>query len=127
MDPWTYELAPVLAAVRPAATRFREWAARRIGESATADCELALVEACNNLITHNTSVGPISLYAEATHFEVKLTIKDHTQGFEWPKEPTLPDPDAERGRGIFLMHSLMTHVEYSRHEGWNELCLRRRL
>jgi anti-sigma regulatory factor (Ser/Thr protein kinase) len=127
MDAWTYEMSPQVAAVRPAATNFREWATRRIGEAATADCELALVEACNNLISHNADPGLISLRAEATLAEAVITIKDTTAGFNWPIEPALPDPESERGRGIFLMHALMTHVEYCRNDGWNELRLRRRI
>jgi anti-sigma regulatory factor (Ser/Thr protein kinase) len=127
MEAWTYELNPEITAVRPAASDFREWARRRIGDSATADCELALVEACNNLIAHNVEPGLISLRAEATHSEAVITIKDRTPGFKWPDEPTLPDAECERGRGIFLMHALMSHVEYHRKEGWNELRMRKRL
>jgi anti-sigma regulatory factor (Ser/Thr protein kinase) len=128
MDSWDYELAPVLAAIRPAATRFREWASARASQAAAADCELALVEACNNLITHNPNRdGAIFLHAEVSPFEVALTIRDTTDGFEWPAEPKLPPADAEQGRGIFLMHALMTHVEYERNGGSNELRLRRRL
>lgn len=127
MDAWIYELPPSVAAIRPAATSFREWAMRRIGEAGTADCELALVEACNNLICHNANPGLITLRAEATGAEALITIKDTTSGFDWPAEPALPDPESERGRGIFLMHALMTSVEYCRNKGWNELRLRRRL
>ena len=34
---------------------------------------------------------------------------------------------AERGRGIFMMHALMTQVEYVRNGASNELRLRRAL
>lgn len=128
MEAWNYELPPALAAVRPAATSFRRWAAGCDNEAATADCELALVEACNNLIAHNAdSRHLIHLRAEATPFEMTLTIRDGTTGFEWPNEPQLPDADSENGRGIFLIHMLMTHVEYRRESRGNELRLRRRL
>ena len=128
MDSWDYQLSPALAAIRPAAMRFREWAAGRANEAAATDCELALVEACNNLINHNASLSDaILLHADATPFELTLVIRDTTSGFEWPAEPHLPEPNAESGRGIFLMHTLMTHIEYSRNGGHNELRLRRRL
>lgn len=120
-------MAPALEAIRPAAAYFRAWAVRRVGEAAAADCELALVEACNNLIMHSPPREAISLSAEASDHEVTLTVRDSTSGFDFPLSPTLPEPNAEHGRGIYLMHALMTHVEYQRNNGWNELRLRRRL
>lgn len=126
MDAWEYQLPPVLAAIRPAAVRFRKWAEARASEAAASDCELALVEACNNLINHNRSISSdISLRAEATPFEITLIIRDGTDGFDWPAEPSLPDASAEHGRGIYLMHALMSKVEYHRSPGANELRLRR--
>ncbi len=128
MEDWEYELAPVLAAIRPAAARFRKWAQGRVDPSAAADCELALVEACNNVINHNPgNTGMIHLCAQATPFEISITIRDDTSGFDWPVEPSLPGPDEESGRGIFLMHALMTAVDYKRKPGANELRLRRQL
>jgi anti-sigma regulatory factor (Ser/Thr protein kinase) len=127
MNSWSYELPPALAAIRPAATQFREWASTRVGAAAAADCELAMVEACNNLLMHTDVRDSISLRAEANPFELLLIVRDRTSGFEWPAMPSLPDADAEHGRGIFLMHALMTEVNYERKNGWNELRLRRRV
>jgi anti-sigma regulatory factor (Ser/Thr protein kinase) len=128
MDCWELNLRPTLSAIRPAAVCFREWAVAHATEAAAADCELALVEACNNLINHNAQIsGEISLRAQATPFDLTITIRDTTAGFEWPAEPTLPEASAERGRGIFLMHALMTQVEYRRDGSHNELRLRRSL
>jgi anti-sigma regulatory factor (Ser/Thr protein kinase) len=127
MHSWDYELVPALAAIRPAAVKFREWAEEHISAAAAADCELALVEACNNLLMHNDVRDVISIRAEANPFELTVTVRDKTDGFEWPKEPTLPAADADQGRGIFLMHALMTEVKYQRNDGWNELRLRRRI
>lgn len=121
-------MPPALAAIRPAAARFREWAAAHATEAAAVDCELALVEACNNLVNHNQGMhDAIKISAEATPFELSIVIRDTTPGFEWPAQPKLPPPNAECGRGIFLMHTLMTDVEYRRNDGNNELRLRRRL
>jgi anti-sigma regulatory factor (Ser/Thr protein kinase) len=127
MDSWSYELPPVIAAIRPAAMQFREWARPRANHAAVADCELALVEACNNILMHNDVAEMISLRVEVNPFEIILTVRDKTEGFAWPSKPALPAADSEQGRGIFLMHSLMTDVQYRRHHGWNELRLRRRI
>jgi anti-sigma regulatory factor (Ser/Thr protein kinase) len=108
--------------------QFRQWAAAHATESAAADCELALVEACNNLINHNENIrDAIILHAQATPFDLTITIRDTTAGFDWPHEPKLPDASDERGRGIYLMHALMTRVEYRRESTHNELRLRRAL
>lgn len=119
-------MEPVLSAIRPAAMEFREWAAAHAPAAAAADCELALVEACNNLIHHNAEIGEaIWLRAEATADGLTIRIRDTTAGFQWPAEPKLPDASAERGRGIFMMHALMSEVEYRRNGSHNELRLRR--
>jgi len=128
MQTWDLTLPPVLSAIRPAAIEFRKWAAEHATPAAAADCELALVEACNNLINHNQAIAdPIFLHAVATPFDLTITIRDSTAGFEWPIQPTLPENSAERGRGIYLMHALMTQVEYHRDKGHNELRLRHAL
>jgi anti-sigma regulatory factor (Ser/Thr protein kinase) len=128
METWDLKLPSVLSAIRPAAIQFREWATAHASEAAAADCELAIVEACNNLINHNQAIRDcISLHAEATPFDLTITIIDSTSGFDWPRDPTLPPPSEERGRGIYLMHALMTKVEYRRNGGHNELRLRRAL
>jgi anti-sigma regulatory factor (Ser/Thr protein kinase) len=128
METWERTVTPVLAAIRPAAIEFREWAQAHATEAAAADCELALVEACNNLINHNQNIhGVIFMRAQATPFDLTILIRDTTDGFQWPSEPRLPDPSAERGRGIYMMHTLMTQVEYQRGDSHNELKLRRAL
>jgi len=128
METWDLKLPPVLAAIRPAAVQFRKWAAAHATEAAAADCELALVEACNNLINQNEEIrDAILLHAQVTLFELTITVRDTTAGFDWPSEPNLADPSAERGRGIYLIHALMTHVEYRRDGTHNELRLRRKL
>ncbi|HUS33993.1 MAG TPA: ATP-binding protein [Verrucomicrobiae bacterium] len=128
MQTWDLKLPPVVSAIRPAAMQFREWANEHATAVAAADCELALVEACNNLINHNPAIeDPISLHAQATPFDLTITIRDTTPGFAWPANPSLPESSAERGRGIYLMHALMTQVEYHRNGSHNELRLRRAL
>lgn len=127
MDTWSYELAPVLAAIRPAAKEFRAWAEARAGAKVAADCELALVEACNNLVMHAKARDVICVRVEVFEAEILVVIRDTTAGFEWPEKAELPDAEEDHGRGIFLMQALMTEVKYHRDDGWNELRLRRRV
>ena len=120
-------MTPVLAAIRPAALNFREWAAAHAGTKAAADCELALVEACNNLVMHGAARDVICLSAEANASHLLLVIRDTTHGFAWPEKAELPNVDEDHGRGIFLIHALMTEVKYQRADGWNELRLTKKL
>jgi len=93
------------------------------------DCDLALVEACNNAIEYAPAAArkqAILLEAVCRPEEIELRITDHTAGFDLPRSPALPNPDCETGRGLFLIQKLMHQVDYVRgHEG-NTLTLRKR-
>jgi serine/threonine-protein kinase RsbW len=88
------------------------------------DIELAVVEACANVVKHayrNTAPDQakidISVLAQADRFEVCLT--DWGEPFDPPKGK-VPRPDIERmaiegqrgGMGIFFMQSLMDEVTW---------------
>ena len=49
--------------------------------------------------------------------DIEARVPAHTPGFDCPAEIALPAPDAERGRGLYLMKSLMDDVFYLRHPG----------
>lgn len=128
MSEWTWELEPSLKEIRRAAESLRGWLQARVDGARAADCELAMVEACNNLALHNPeSRARIKISATVNPWQVTLTIVDGTAGFEWPANPQLPPPEAENGRGLALIHALMSAVEYRRLGGANELVLRRNL
>ncbi len=91
-------------------------------------CELCLAEACNNAIEYATGPGREKLpTAEAvcTPLQVELRVTDHTGGFTWPTETTIPSPLSERGRGLFLIRSMMDEVSYLRGAGENVLIMRK--
>jgi anti-sigma regulatory factor (Ser/Thr protein kinase) len=117
------------AAVRRCAAQVRSYlAAHGVAEKDLWACELAFVEGCNNAVQHTpaSKAGEklfVELSCESTHVEVR--INDHTQGFDFPKEPRLPTPDAENGRGIYLMRSLMDEVAYIRDSSSNCLVLKK--
>ena len=90
--------------------------------------ELALIEAGNNAVKNT----PPAAHAQPLVFEIstgardfEARVTDHTAGFDWPAEITLPAPDAEHGRGLFLMKSLTEEMFYLRRPGENVLVLRR--
>src|SRR2546430_1093672 len=71
-------------------------------------CELALAEGCNNAINYAREVAqPIEIEVTCSPAKVEFRINDHTPGFNWPARVELPEPESERGRGLYLIQSLM--------------------
>jgi serine/threonine-protein kinase RsbW len=123
-------VASRLAEVRPAAQRVREFlSGHGYGEKVLMDCDVALVEACNNAIEHAATNGggqPVMVEAICGRNEVELRVTDHTAGFDWPGEAVLPDSESESGRGLFLIRALMDSAEYIRGPKGNTLVLRKK-
>jgi anti-sigma regulatory factor (Ser/Thr protein kinase) len=95
----------------------------------SADCELALVEACNNAIVHagkSVNEKPILVEVLCAKEEIEMRVMDQTKGFDWPQKASLPKADSSRGRGVFLMQTLMDYTNYFRSEHGNILVLRKK-
>src|SRR5262245_1574765 len=121
-------LACDLAEVLPAIRAVRGFLAEQgLGVKELAACELALAEACNNAINYASDVAktqPVEVEAICNTTGIELRVNDHTAGFDWPKRVALPEVESERGRGLFLIQSLMDKSEYFR--GCQENLLRLR-
>jgi serine phosphatase RsbU (regulator of sigma subunit)/anti-sigma regulatory factor (Ser/Thr protein kinase) len=119
-----------LAEVRPAAVRVSEFLAEQgLAGQEVGVCELALVEACNNAVQYASPPGrgaPIAVDVRCDTAAVEMQVQDHTVGFEWPAQFDLPGPEQERGRGLFLIRSLMDGASYFRGDGANCLLLRKK-
>jgi anti-sigma regulatory factor (Ser/Thr protein kinase) len=90
--------------------------------------DLALVEACNNAVQYcrgKKRALPLMLEVDFDGCDAEFRLHDHTPGFDWQKKIELPSPDSEHGRGLYLIHALMTHVEYVRGRNANMLVMRR--
>lgn len=90
--------------------------------------ELALVEACNNAVKYADEAGrkrPVLLEAISEADHVEFRVHDRTPGFDWPLKITLPEPESESGRGLYLIHSLMDQAGYFRGRGENILIMRK--
>ena len=118
-----------LAEVRSKVERVRKFLVKSgCAEKVALACELALVEACTNAIRHVSPAGkrlPIIVEARAENAQIEFRVTDHTSGFNWPKQPVLPGPESETGRGVFLIHSIMDSTQYIRGRGANLLVLRK--
>jgi serine/threonine-protein kinase RsbW len=123
-------LACNLAEVRRAAvTLYQFLAGQGCTEKEVLDSELALVEACNNAILHADEKGrsdSVLVEVSCNPLEIEMRITDHTRGFEMPEKPVLPGPNSERGRGLYLIQTLMDSADYKRGQKENTLVLRKR-
>ena len=80
---------------------------------------IAVTEAVNNAIIHGNK-SDISKKVIVDFFaskkDIKITVRDEGSGFD---PDTLSDPLApenilkESGRGIFILHSLMDHIDFT--------------
>ena len=116
--------------VRTAAERVRRFLEEnRCDDGARADCELAVVEGCNNAIKHAYRNGmrqSVFLEVQVEQNQIELRIIDHGAGFVWPESVNLPDPENESGRGLYLIRVLMDYAAYIREPTQNILLLRKR-
>ena len=98
-------------------------------DESRSDCELALVEACNNAIKYAGPSGcrfPVMLDVTVEASAVEMRITDHGPGFDWPETASLPDAESESGRGLYLIRALMDSAEYIRGDHENTLVLRKK-
>ena len=117
------------SAVRAGVSQIGAWLAELgLPEADLGAWELALMEAGNNAVKYCAPPArplPIIFDLSAGARDLEARVTDHTAGFEWPAAIALPKPDAECGRGLYLMKSLTDELFYLRHPGENVLVLRR--
>ena len=118
-----------LSRISPAAGQLQEFLrGHGCPERVRSECELIMVEACNNAIKHAEPQGawkPVSVEVRVEGGRIEIRIIDHGPGFEWPRNASLPEPDQESGRGVFLINALADYVAYERQGDQNVLVLRK--
>jgi anti-sigma regulatory factor (Ser/Thr protein kinase) len=105
-----------------------------LSESASAHCQLAVDEACTNVIEHGyggEDRGVIRVTCEPSPGELIITIRDHARRFD-PTNVPEPQLDADLddmrigGLGLYFMRQVMDAVEFSYERGGNTLVLIKR-
>jgi serine/threonine-protein kinase RsbW len=97
------------------------------------DLQLAVEEACTNVIEHayGGNGGDLDITFEARERDVVLTVRDHGRPFA-PEKVVAPDmslPLTQRrigGLGLHLMYQLMDEVKFDFAEGRNTLVMVKR-
>jgi serine/threonine-protein kinase RsbW len=95
------------------AARVRVRAQLRALDVVGEDCDdvtLALTEACSNVIDHAGSSGEYDVVVDLAGNTCEVRVVDPGRGLRGPIAIRRPASDAERGRGIALMHALMDEV-----------------
>lgn len=105
-----------------------------LDEAAVNRCQLAVDEACTNIIEHGyegENKGEIEITCQAAPGELVIRIHDHARPFD----PTsVPEPELDAGveemriggLGLYFMRQVMDAVEFSYENGGNTLVLIKR-
>ena len=122
--------APDPASARAVSLAVRRFLAEHgVAERELFSYELCMAEASNNAVEYavglSRSLRPLA-EALVTAAHVELRITDHTPGFALPQAIPPPPPLSDRGRGLYLIHSVMDEVLYLRGAGENTLVMRKR-
>lgn len=105
-----------------------------LDETAVSRCQLAVDEACTNIIEHGyggEDRGVIDITCAGGPGELTIKIHDHAPPFD-PAEVPQPNLDAALedlkigGLGVYFMRQVMDVVEFSYENGGNTLTLIKR-
>ena len=103
-------------------------------ESASYACQLAVAEACENIVKHGYGIGqPGEICVEVVTSPGHLTIRLEDSGppFNPARRPEQPARDQNDppvgGLGLVIIHRVMDRVTYQRRSGVNRLTMRKRV
>jgi serine phosphatase RsbU (regulator of sigma subunit)/anti-sigma regulatory factor (Ser/Thr protein kinase) len=130
--PATLRLAfsPDLESAREVSVAIRHFLAEQgVAERDLFSYELCIAEASSNAVEY--AEGPLKCIkpiAEAlcTPTQIELRVTDHTAGFALRERLSAPSPLTDRGRGLFLIQSVMDEVRYLRGTNENILVMRKK-
>ena len=86
-----------------------------VAPQCVADITLALTEACTNVLDHSAGDEEYEVFISITQQRCSIRVKDRGAGFDYDdyddRRNQTPN-DAEHGRGISLIESLVDHVDF---------------
>jgi serine/threonine-protein kinase RsbW len=108
--------------------------AAQLSDRESAHCQLAVDEACTNIIEHGyegEGLGEISLTCDIQPRQLAITIRDHAKRFDSSavRTPDLKVPLEEMrvgGLGLYFIRNVMDAVEFDYVDGGNRLVLVKR-
>ncbi|HYV51262.1 MAG TPA: ATP-binding protein [Dongiaceae bacterium] len=92
---------------------------------------ISVIEACTNAIQHGNgqdSGVPVGVTFELDSDQLTILVHDEGKGFHPTPEDAMSPPDllAVRGRGIFIMRSMMDQVDFDFSNGTTVSLVKRR-
>jgi serine phosphatase RsbU (regulator of sigma subunit)/anti-sigma regulatory factor (Ser/Thr protein kinase) len=122
--------APDRASARAVSVKIRSFLAEQgVPEKELFSYELCIAEASNNAVEYaDGDCRHLKPIAEVlfTPSQIELRVTDHTAGFVLPECIASPSPMTDRGRGLFLIQSVMDEVRYLRGTTENTLVMRKK-
>jgi anti-sigma regulatory factor (Ser/Thr protein kinase) len=114
LAPFDHQFSPQSAAVPLARHLLRDWMELvPVEADAIESLLLAVSELCSNAVRHATGApGSVHLRAWADADDVLIEVSDDGGSLQWSDAAAddLPDPEAEQGRGLFLVRELADDV-----------------
>ena len=95
-------------------------------DEAVSDVQLALTEACANVVRHAVGTSQYSIRFGLGAEAVEIEITDVGPGFAPPANPQPPAPERESGRGLALIDALVDDCEFVQDGRDNRVCLVKR-
>jgi len=91
--------------------------------------DLALFEACANVARHAYSpgyTGDLQILLDLSHGKhLQIKVRDFGNNFKAiPENFVNPPPDAEQGRGLYIISQLVTHLSVSRENDATVVCMK---
>lgn len=83
-----------------------------VTESCVDDVELAVSEACANVVEHARGKDQYAVNLTVDDHCCRIRVVDTGHGFDGPIADAFPTHDAERGRGLLIMRSLMDSLKF---------------
>ena len=82
----------------------------RVDHRSGDDLEIALTEACANVVNHATGADKFEVSLDVAEDRCEIEVRDNGIGFDTSVGDGSPQADSERGRGLFLIRALSENV-----------------
>jgi serine/threonine-protein kinase RsbW len=85
-------------------------AALHVDRQSGADLEIALTEACANVVKHADGADKFEVRFDVDDDHCAIDVLDNGTGFDAATDAGSPAAGSEHGRGLFLIRALSDHV-----------------
>lgn len=118
LAPFEYRFSPSSATIPLSRHLFADWLEHlAVDDAERSDLLLVVSELCSNAVRHASGApGALALRAWAEDDDVVVEVEDDGAGFEREGhyDDELPDPGAERGRGLYVVEALTDEMGVTR-------------